>query len=192
MATAGPSKRLTYEEYLALPETNCRYEILDGKLTMTPSPNVGHNRFAHNIYYVLDRYVLPRGLGWPAIVPADVLVHSRPLRTRQPDVYYVSKERSSIETLEEFLDLERLEVGPELVVEVLSASDRPALLQEKLDDYCALGVQECWLVRRSNHTVEVLRLSPAGEQSIGTYGMGETVRSEVLPGLELPVDDVFA
>jgi Uma2 family endonuclease len=33
---------LTYEAYLALPETMQRYEIIDGELIMSPSPDFEH------------------------------------------------------------------------------------------------------------------------------------------------------
>ena len=34
---------LTYDDYLALPETMQRYEVIDGKLIMEPAPYLGTN-----------------------------------------------------------------------------------------------------------------------------------------------------
>ena len=50
---------------------------------------------------------------------------------------------------------------------------------------------ECWLSSFPNRTVEVLRLTPEAAVSVAVYGMGDTLRSEVLPGFELAVADVF-
>ena len=58
-------------------------------------------------------------------------------------------------------------------------------------DYRGIGVPECWLASFVERNIQVLRLTPEGAVAVGTYGMGETLRSEVLPGFELAVDDVF-
>jgi hypothetical protein len=42
--------RLTYEEYLRLPEMNQRYEIIEGELKITPSPTVRHQRLVSRIW----------------------------------------------------------------------------------------------------------------------------------------------
>ena len=43
----------------------------------------------------------------------------------------------------------------------------------------------------TSRTVEVLDLAREAAVSIAAYGMGHTLRSEVFPGFELPVADVF-
>jgi hypothetical protein len=41
--------RFTYEDLLALPESATRHEILDGKLYVTPTPRVNHQRVARDL-----------------------------------------------------------------------------------------------------------------------------------------------
>ena len=41
-------------------------------------------------------------------------------------------------------------------------------------------------------TVEVARLSRQGMEVLNTFGMGETLRSEVLPDLSVSVNEIFA
>lgn len=60
---------LTYEDYCALPDDGRRYEILDGELSMTPSPSVAHQRFAANLLVSLKPLVTARGLGEVFIAP---------------------------------------------------------------------------------------------------------------------------
>ncbi len=105
---------------------------------------------------------------------------------------YVSKERSGWTSRKDLKDVERLHVAPELVVEILSDSDRRKVVQAKLADYRTIGVLEAWLVDPDAETVTVLRLRPDGDETMGVFRQGETIRSEVLPKLKMTVDKVFA
>ena len=50
---------------------------------------------------------------------------------------------------------------------------------------------ECWLASFEGRTIEVLNLTAEAAETTATYGLGDVLRSEVLPGFELAVDDVF-
>jgi len=185
------AKTLTYEEYLAMPEMNCRYEIIDGVLLMSPTPIWKHNRTVRRIANLLEAFVMEKDLGEVQQAPYDVVVEEDPLRTRQPDVLFVSADKVralGIETLDE---LAQLPFAPDLAVEVLSPGNTRGDIEEKLDDYARIGVRECWLVSPEAQTVEVLKLTRKGYRRIGLYGMGAKVKSDALPGLELPVADLF-
>ncbi|MCI0529774.1 MAG: Uma2 family endonuclease, partial [Nitrospira sp.] len=80
------TKRLTYEEFLELPEIKGRYEVVDGELIyMTPGPTPKHQFNSRNLFRWLDRFVVSHELGEVLYAPLDVLVQQKPLRTRQPD-----------------------------------------------------------------------------------------------------------
>ena len=53
------------------------------------------------------------------------------------------------------------------------------------------ALPECWLASFADRNVRVMRLDLGGATTVATYGMGEVLRSEVLPGFELAVDDVY-
>ncbi len=192
MASAVATTVLTFEEYTQLPPIEGCYDIIDGELIMAPSPFPLHQWYQENIVRHLDRFVRKRRLGVVLPAPCDVVIRIRPLRTRQPDVLYVSKERSGWTGAKDLKDVERLHVAPELVVEVLSDSGRRAKLQAKLADYRTINVLEAWLVDPEVEIVTVLRLRPDGDETVGIFGRGETIRSEVLPKMRLTVDQVFA
>jgi Uma2 family endonuclease len=192
MAIATATTRLTFEEYTKLPPIYGRYDIVDGELIMAPSPFPSHQWYQENIVEHVRPFVRKRKLGVVLSAPCDVVVRVRPLRTRQPDVLYVSKERSGWTSVEDFKDVERLHVAPELVVEILSDSDRRRVLKAKLADYHRIGVLEAWLVDTESEIVTVLRLRPDGDETVGVFSKGETIRSEVLPRLKMTVDQVFA
>ena len=90
------TRRLTYEEYLSLPETKVRYEIVDGVMVMSPSPTVEHQRILRKIFLALHQFAEESGLGEVFFAPLDILVRREPLRTRQPDLLFVSTERTTI------------------------------------------------------------------------------------------------
>ncbi len=85
-----------------------------------------------------------------------------------------------------------LTVAPELAVEVLSPNETTRARTQKIEDYCRVGVDECWIVSPTDHTVEVLGLSAAGAKSVAVYGSGETVRSAVFPDLAVEVAGILA
>jgi Uma2 family endonuclease len=77
------------------------------------------------------------------------------------------------------------------VVEVLSASNTRANVEEKLEDYSTIQVQECWLVSPEGRTVEVLRYAAHGFERTELYGMGDVLLSAVLPELRVNVADIL-
>jgi Uma2 family endonuclease len=79
-----------------------------------------------------------------------------------------------------------------VVIEVLSANHSRRELSDKVDDHRTIGVRECWIVSPEAHTVEVIRLSPEGMEVLDTFGTGMTIRSKVLEGCTVSVEEVFA
>lgn len=191
VVTGEVKKRLTFEDYLLTPETNLRYEIIDGEMLMSPAPTIEHQWIISNIMDVLRPYVKKLKLGVALPAPLDVVVSRRPLRTRQPDISYISFERSG-KSARELREMKVFETAPDLVVEILSPGERRGALKGKLQDYTKIGVRECWLVSAESNTVEMLRLTPQGATRINLFGAGDTIRSEVLSGFTMEVADVFA
>ena len=128
--------RLTYEEYLKTPEIKARFDIVDGVMTIAPTPTVAHQRILGNLFWKLDQFVSEQQVGEVLFAPVDVIVQRDPLRTRQPDLLFVSNERASILG-------DQVDGGLDLVVEILSPSNSRSDLEAKLSDYATLGVSEC-------------------------------------------------
>ena len=193
----GVTRPMTYEEYLASPEEMARYDILDGwkvyrrygekQLT---NPTIRHQRVQSRIVRALEQYEAAAGRGLTIAAPCDVLVRVLPTaRTRQPDVLFISRERLGDHDLD---DPAPLSPAPELVVEIVSPSDRPAVLAAKIADYRAVDVREVWVVRTDTQVVEVVRLTLDAIETTGVFGRGENVVSLAFDGLSVPVDAVFA
>ena len=185
------AKRLTFSDYLALPETKQRCEIVDGRLLMAPAPTPYHQVVVLNIAVLLKSYIQPMDLGIVLAAPVDMLVQREPLRTRQPDVLFLSADRTGFRDNFQLRGLQLLEVAPDLVVEVLSPSNTRRDIAEKLGDYRQIGVLECWLVSPEAETVEVLELSGGSATSRGVFGVDDEVQSQVLSGLALRPRQIF-
>ena len=189
--TAARTKRLTFEEWQALPETKQRCEVVDGALLMPPSPTDEHQWIGFTIASRVSGFVAGRGLGIVLTAPRDVLVQRDPLRIRQPDALYLSAARAGVSRPSDLVGRPRIEAPVDLVIEVVSPSNTPRDIEERVADYRSIGVPECWLASFADRTVLVLSLTPDGVDTIGTYGVGDTLVSEVLRGFKLPIDDIF-
>lgn len=176
------SLRFTYDDYLLLPEDR-RYEIIDGDLFMTPAPGTPHQRVVGNLYLRLRRYVEDHQLGEVLIAPCDVVLS--PTDVVQPDLLFVAASRAAI-VGEKFIS-----AAPDLVVEVLSPSteDRDRTVKTKL--YARFGVRELWIADPETKRIEVLTNSGDGFRQEAVFGLGTVLRSALLPGLEIPIAEVF-
>jgi Uma2 family endonuclease len=178
-------KRLTYADYLALPEMKARYSIVDGELVMAAAPTTEHQRCILELALKLTPVVRERRLGEVFIAPVDIVIRRDPLRTRQPDLLFISNARRHI------IGRQVIEGGPDLVIEILSPSNTRRELEEKLRDYQSINVRETWIVATQGQTVEVLQLSPERIDRSGLYGLGDLIVSQVLSELQLRVDEIF-
>ena len=190
MTTAG-TKRLTFEEWQALPETKQKCEVVDGVLVIPPSPFGEHPWAIRVILAALDPFLSINGLGNVLTAPYDVLISRNPLRVRQPDILVVNEALTGITRPADLAGLPHLQSPPLLVVEVLSPSNTPRDIEERLADYRIIGVPECWLASFADRTIRVLVLTANGYVELASFGMGNTLRSEALPGFELAVNDVY-
>ncbi len=179
------TQRLTYDEYLAGPEIKARYDIVDGEIFMPPSPSLEHQTILLRLVLLVHQFASENQLGQVRFAPLDVIIRREPLRTRQPDLLFVSNERAGILG-------QVIEGAPDLVVEVLSPANTRSDIAGKLEDYATLGVAECWLVSPEARSVEVLELGQGEWQRLGIFGLGDQVQSRVLAGVGLAVTEIFA
>ncbi len=186
----SPSQILTYESYMAEETDMRRYDILDGKKVCMPGVTDDHQDYQGNLFALLRTFEQQYRLGKARMAPRDVLITRVPLRTRQPDVFFISNERRALNPASN--DPAPMTAAPELVVEVISDSETQSRFTAKITDYCDVNVRECWKVMPDTQTVEVLRLSCNGAESVRVYGRGESVQSIIFPSLNVTVEAIFA
>ncbi|MBV9852424.1 MAG: Uma2 family endonuclease [Armatimonadetes bacterium] len=193
----GITRPMTYEEYMAGPEEMARYDIIDGWKVyrlygekQLPNPTRQHQRIALNLAEQFRAFERREQQGETLVAPCDVRITLRPLRSRQPDVLFISQARLAANAPAD--NPAPLSPAPELVVEIVSPSDKPSVLAAKIADYRAVDVQEVWVVRAEAQSVEVLRLSIDEIETVAEYGPGQTVASAVFSDLKVAVADIFA
>ena len=174
--------KLTYADYLKTSDDE-RYELLNGELVMPPAPLTGHQMISMALASRLYLYVDEKGLGTVVAAPTDVVLSDTDVV--QPDVLFVSSQRSHI------LTRENIQGAPDLVVEILSPATAERDRTVKLDLYAQHGVIEYWIVDPDAKTVSVLLRGEGGFGVVGIYDEGETLRSPTLAGFNVALDEVF-
>lgn len=159
---------------------------------MAPAPTPDHQWIMLELSVQLRRFVRERDLGVVLAAPVDLLIQREPLRTRQPDILFMSAQRSGIRGRAQLRGLQFLEIPPDLVVEVLSPSNTRRDIEDKLKDYQQIGVNECWLVSPEAETIEVMELSTGDPQTVGIFGVDGSLVSQVLGDFTLIVRDIFS
>ncbi|HEY3123310.1 MAG TPA: Uma2 family endonuclease [Thermoanaerobaculia bacterium] len=180
--TASTALRFTYQDYLLLPEDR-RYEVIDGDLFMTPAPTPYHQLVSKRIERLIDDFVEKNGLGLVLYAPCDVVLSETDVV--QPDILFVSASRISI-VGDKFIS-----AAPDLIVEVLSPATETRDRVAKTKLYAKKGVRELWIADPEARTIEVLVNSGEGFRRDSLAGAGETLRSVLLEGLEIPLSAVF-
>ena len=189
--TTAKTKRLTFDEWRALPIIKQKCEVVDGVLVMPPSPFGEHPWTIGVMLDALRPFLRGSGPGIALTAPYDVLIQREPLRVRQPDILVVNANLTGIARPADLAGLPYLERPPLLTVEVLSPSNTRRDIEQRLADYRSIGVPECWLSRFPSRSVEVLRLTSDAALTVANYGMDDVLRSEVLPGFALPISEIF-
>ncbi len=177
-----PQGQWTEEDYFALPDSNRRIELSEGRLIMPPHPTRSHQVAVEELYVRLRTFVQERDLGEVHIAPLPVRLW--PGKIREPDIFFIAKEHRD-RLGESYCGV------PDLVVEVTSPGTRRVDRGEKLYEYAKAGVAEYWIVDPDERTVEVYTLRDGVYEPLDKFREGETARSELLPGFEVEVEEVF-
>ncbi len=179
------AKLMTAEELFNMPDDGCRYELLRGELIKMAPASFFHGTSAMRIGAPLAIYVIENGLGEVCAAETGFWIASNPDHVLAPDVGFVSRER-----LEDIGEIGSFFPGaPDLVVEVISPSDRLARVDEKARDWLNAGTRMAIIVnpRRRDVTVHYPDREPVTLTEEDTlYG------GDVVPGWELPVRNIFS
>ncbi len=183
---AGPPQgQWTYADWEKLPADGNRYEVIDGVLYMSTAPSYFHQ------YIVLQ---LVRHIGIPAedrrlarvgFAPIGVLMPG--CDPVQPDFVIVLAANAAI------IHDRRIHGTPDLIVEILSPSNRAYDEQVKLQAYARAGLPEYAIVDPVSRTLRHYRLHSSGQYApLQVYDQTQTLEFDCLPGLSQPVGALFA
>ncbi|MDH5674488.1 MAG: Uma2 family endonuclease [Myxococcales bacterium] len=136
MSSAAP-RLITEEEFLALPESTERLELLDGEVILAPSPSYRHQLVLRRIVRALE--------DWAACHDDEVTIGMAPLDVRfapgrilQPDAFLCFGATPDAHE-------GPINIIPDLCVEVLSTNRAYDRMTKRLV-YAEAGVRELWTV----------------------------------------------
>ncbi len=116
---------MTTNEYLRTPEWLVPTELIYGVMRVADAPLPHHQRAVRDLCFALVEHAETRHLGEVWMSPLDVILDAERALVLQPDLLFISNERSHILT-------DRVRGAPDLVVEVLSPNPRIGELGERI------------------------------------------------------------
>ena len=177
--------KFTYKDYKNLPDSETkRYELLEGEIIMVPSPTTYHQSISGNLEHALRDFARKHNLGFIYDAPLDVVFSEEDVA--QPDIFFISKERSQIVTKD------NIQGAPDLIIEILSPATAERDRTYKRTLYARSGVREYWIVDPEKQSIEVMKLGEKGFETWGIYRKGEDLVSPLLEGLCLNLGEIFS
>ena len=182
------NKLYTYSDYLTWRFSD-RVELILGKIfRMSPAPQSQHQFISSSLMVEIGSF-LKRKECKVFSAPFDVRLpitnkKGEPNTVVQPDLCVICDSTKIVK--------KGCNGAPELVIEIISESTVQRDLHEKYELYEKSEVKEYWIVHPNDKTLNIFLLDHNGKYVPSkplTYG--DLVESQVLPGLELDLNEVF-
>jgi Uma2 family endonuclease len=175
----------TIEDVAQLGDKPGRFDLIRGELICMSPSGARHGIISARIAAFLIAHTNVSNLGSVFGAETGFVLSRNPDVLLAPDVAFVRKER-----LPEDDELDGyLEIAPDLVVEIVSPSDRLRDVSDKVMEYLQAGVGLVWVVEPRRKLVNVYL--PDYTSRILT-GDDELDGGDVLPGFRLPLSGIFA
>lgn len=193
MSDKTDTTSLTLEDYMERFSDQGAFELIDGEfITMTPQVTRS-GRLAFRIARFLADYAEAHNAGEVFIeVPFVLLYESTWVKgSRVPDVMFVSQAKlDTIQAADSDWQDKPIIGAPDLVVEVISPTDKALILGRKVKLYLEDGVRLLWVVEPENDMVTVYRAD--SNQAIRLSRADTLSGDDVLPGFRLSLEALFA
>ena len=178
------TKLMTAEDLWTMADDGCRHELVRGELIRMSPASLRHGIIAATLSRLIGNHAVDAGLGTVAAAETGFLLGRDPDIVLAPDAAFIRADRiPPIEDQEGFLEL-----APDLVVEVVSPSDRLTDVSDKVMDYLSHGVSVVWLVEPRSKRITV----HTSDRIARTLGQDDELDGgEVLPGFKVRVAQIF-
>ena len=175
----------TAEDLAAMPADDNRYELIRGGLVEMSPAGAEHGELELEMGALMRNHVVPLKLGKVYGAETGFILSRDPDTVLAPDVAFVRADRLTGRRRDRrgFLAL-----VPDLIVEVISPSERPDKVADKLRDYLDAGVRLAWLLYPDPPAIAV----HAPGRPVQMLYEGDWLDGEdVLPGFRVAVTDLF-
>lgn len=173
--------QLSLEEFLALPDEDVYYELVDGQAIPKVSPKFFHS----TLQLALGLLIRAWCKGKRRVLPEWAILLKRQGKdwVPLPDLTYISYERLPVSWKRN----EACPAIPELVIEIISPDQTIKQLENKAKDYLAAGVSRVWVV--DPEVINIRVFLPDGTSQVYTDNI--PIVDTLLPGLQLTTKQVF-
>jgi Uma2 family endonuclease len=168
------AKLVTAEELLHLSIPDKRVELIRGVLVVREPAGGRHGRIAVNVTIELGTFVRAHGLGVVYAAETGFTIARGPDTVRAPDVAFIRQDRLPSPEPVGFPEL-----GPDLVVDVLSPGDRPGEVLTKVAHWLSAGTALVWVIDPARRIARVYRAD--GSETIVTADQAVD-GEDVVPG----------
>ncbi len=158
-------------------------EFINGEIVLHSPVVLVHNIVLKNLLFAIDEHVRHNRLG---LVGYEKLMIRLTRNDYEPDLCFFNQDRAG-----SFFPEQKLFPAPDFIVEVISESTEKNDRGIKMEDYAAHGVKEYWLVEPKRKYIEQYYLKHGSFFLHKMYSEGDVIQSDVIAGLQLPVDAVF-
>ena len=176
------SPLLTGEELLDMGDIG-PYELVEGRIIKMSPTKMPHGVFEMRLARHLGNFIEEHNFGVLMGGEIGLYTHRDPDTIRAADLLFISHERLAKATPGGFLD-----VTPEMIVEILSPSDRWVDVRKKLREYFEIGVRVVLVVEPDEQVISVYR-STTDVQELSLIDVLKI--EDVLPGFALALADLF-
>ncbi|MYC33919.1 MAG: Uma2 family endonuclease [Chloroflexi bacterium] len=177
--------RMSLDEFLALGETDGKWELDDGVLYIMATGSPDHQFLMRWLCRPIEDYFLEFDQPPAQLIQEMTTILSPELqRAPEPDIIIILNERRHI------VSRVRVEAPPDIVVEILS-TDRSRDLVRKRQIYAEAGVLEYWLMDPRSDTITLLELRDGAYVERAVLSAADSLTTPLLPGLAIPLESIF-
>jgi Uma2 family endonuclease len=185
MPTRLTHRQVTADELFRMPDDGFRYELVRGELRQMTPAGFQHGAIVVNVTASLAMHIRAHGLGVVCGAETGFRIGSSPDTVLAPDVAFVRQARLPSSGL----PVAYWPGAPDLAVEVLSPGDTSSEVEQKIAPWLAAGTAVVWVVDPRRRVVIIHRAGVASQ----TLSEADTLAGDdIVPGLELPVAEIFA
>jgi Uma2 family endonuclease len=173
--------QLTLLEFLALPEGDITYELVNGEAKPKILPKRYHSRLTCAIISLLIPWAKNRGevgIEW-----AVTLKRQGKDWVPVPDLLYVSYSRLNSDVIED----EPCPIPPDLAIEIISPDQTFGAMSAKATDYLEAGVMRVWVVDPKVKTVTIFYPDAPPQTKTGEDSLADSL----FPELQITPAQIF-
>jgi Uma2 family endonuclease len=178
----SPARTITDEELLRLPNDGNKYEVVDGELVVSPGAGVPHEKLVIKLAVRLGAYVESQKLG--TVLGSSALYVLPSGNKRGPDLSFVAAGRLDAPGVSRVFP----QIAPDLAVEVVSPSDSPQRILDKVGEYLEAGVRLVWVIDPDNRRAVIYR-ALSSVRAIGPHD--DLDGEDVVPGFRCRLSDIL-